>query len=159
MVVNTVMFTLALSVYVLLAPNTPTSVHSIASFSSFSNFSCDSALYFDIGFRNWSSLVRDCRSSFEHIQVIAPAIFNVEVPHEVLPFPKSMPAQSSPTDYIPPSLLLSCSNVFSEIVSHLANLPFCHACFPSSFKVPEVTPRIKKPGSDKDAPSNDFTSL
>ena len=65
-----------------------------------------------------------------------------------------MPAKSSPTDYIPTSLLISWSDVFSEIISHLANLSFYHVCFPSSFKVVQVIPRIKKPGSDKDDTSN-----
>ena len=64
-----------------------------------------------------------------------------------------MPAKSSRTDYIPTSLL-SCSNVFSEIISHFANLSFYNACFLSNFKVVRVTPPIKKPGADKDNQSN-----
>ena len=69
-----------------------------------------------------------------HIGSILESLPNVE-PHEVVHLLKSMPAKSSPTDYIPTSLLLSWTNVFSKIISHLANLSFCHACFTSSFKV------------------------
>ena len=67
---------LAFSVFVLLAPNTPASVHAITNFSSLSNYSCDSELCLVAGTRNWSLLARECHSSLGHKQVISPAIFN-----------------------------------------------------------------------------------
>ena len=88
-----------------------------------------------------------------HIGPIFESLPNFE-PHEVFHLVDSMPAKSSPTDYIPTSLLLSCSNVFSEITSNLINLSFYHACFLSSFKVPQVNSHIKKSGTNKDDPLN-----
>ena len=76
-----------------------------------------------------------------HIRPILESLPNVK-PYEVFHLLKSMPAKSSLTDCIPTSLLCY-SNVFSEFISHVANLSFCHACFPSSFKIAQVTPRIK----------------
>ena len=43
--------------------------------------------------------------------------------------------QSSPLDHIPISLLKSCTDTFSILISHLANLSFTQATFPSKFKL------------------------
>ena len=47
-----------------------------------------------------------------------------------------------------------CSPVSSEIIATLANLSFKSGSFPSCFKIAQVTPLLKKPGSDKTDPSN-----
>ena len=57
-------------------------------------------------------------------------------------------------DYIPTSLVKSCSTVFSELIAKLANMSFKEGRFPSCFKSAAVTPLLKKPGLDKSAPSN-----
>ena len=57
-------------------------------------------------------------------------------------------------DFIPTSLLTTCSSVFSEIIANLANLSFTEGCFPSYFKTAQISPRHKKPGLDTDRPSN-----
>ena len=57
-------------------------------------------------------------------------------------------------DFIPTSLLTSCSLVFSELIPYLANLSLSQAVFPSSFKIAQVTPLLKKAGLDKDDPAN-----
>jgi hypothetical protein len=75
-------------------------------------------------------------------------------PAEVLRLLSSLPAKSSPVDHIPPSLIKSCSAVFSELISVLANLSFREGHFPTVFKHASVTPLLKKPSLDKSLPSN-----
>ena len=60
-----------------------------------------------------------------------------------------MSNKSSPLDYIPTSLLKSCADTFSILISHLANLSFTQATFPSKFKLALISPLLKKPGSPK----------
>ena len=66
----------------------------------------------------------------------------------------SSSTKSSRQDFIPTSLIKSCSSVFSELISTLANLSFSECTFPSRFKFALVSPLIKKHGHDKEAPSN-----
>ena len=66
----------------------------------------------------------------------------------------SLPPKSSPVDYIPTSLLKTCSTVFSELISILANLSFSQGSFPTKFKFAAVSPLLKKTGLDADDPSN-----
>ena len=66
----------------------------------------------------------------------------------------SFSTKSSRQDFIPTSLIKSCSSVFSELISTLANLSFSEGTFPSRFKLALVSPLIKKHGLDKDAKSN-----
>jgi len=65
-----------------------------------------------------------------------------------------MKPKSSVVDYIPTSLLKSCSNVFSELICNLANLSFAEGIFPNSFKLANVTPRLKKAGLDTSVSAN-----
>ena len=58
----------------------------------------------------------------------------------------SMSNKSSPLDYIATSLLKSCAGTFSILISHLANLSFDQATFPSKFKHALIAPLLKKPG-------------
>ena len=65
-----------------------------------------------------------------------------------------MPSKSSPLDYLPTTLLKSCSDVFAPIVCTLANLSFSEGRFPTSFKLAQILPLLKKPGTDTDVPAN-----
>ena len=60
----------------------------------------------------------------------------------------SMPAKSSPLDFVPTVLLKRCSEVFSRIIARLANLSFSEGMFPNRFKMAQITPILKKPGLD-----------
>ncbi len=73
---------------------------------------------------------------------------------EVAKLISSIPAKSSPLDYVPTDIIKSCSSVFSEIIAHLANLSFSQGSFPLKFKHASVTPLLKKPNLDPDLPSN-----
>ena len=48
---------------------------------------------------------------------------------------QTMSNKSSQLDYIPTSLMKSCADTFSILISHLANLSFTQATFPSKFKL------------------------
>jgi hypothetical protein len=65
-----------------------------------------------------------------------------------------MPSKSSPLDYLPTSLLKSCSSVFAPIICTLANLSFSEGHFPDSFKSAQISPLLKKPGLDEDSPAS-----
>ena len=49
-------------------------------------------------------------------------------------------------DFIPPSLIQSCSNIFIPILTNLANLSLSTGVFPRSFKISQISPLLKKPG-------------
>ena len=65
-----------------------------------------------------------------------------------------MPGKLSPLDVVPTSLLKSCTDVFSPIIAHLANISFSSGHFPTSFKKAQITPLIKKPGLDCHIPAS-----
>jgi len=73
---------------------------------------------------------------------------------EVLKVLHSSPHKSSTMDTIPTSLLMSCSQCFSEIIAYLANLSFSEGKFPTRFKTASVTPLLKKPTLDKTSPTS-----
>ena len=93
----------------------------------------------------------------------SPTPFDFDLPHsgevlsdftpvtltEVSQLLRSMSNKSSPLDYIPTSLLKSCADTFSILISHLANLYFTQATFPSKFKLALISPLLKKPGLSK----------
>ena len=54
-----------------------------------------------------------------------------------------MSNKSSQLDYIPTSLLKSCADTFSLLISHLANLSFSQATFPTNFKLALISPLLK----------------
>ena len=64
------------------------------------------------------------------------------------------PLKSSSLDFLPSSLLKSCPAVFSDLITHLANMSFNQGHFPTLSKPALVTPLQKKPGLDKSLPSN-----
>jgi len=75
-------------------------------------------------------------------------------PDEVKKLLSSIPGKSCPLDFIPTSLIKSCSNVFSDIISTLANLSFTEGRFPAAFKQAIVTPLLKKPDINESDPAN-----
>ena len=75
-------------------------------------------------------------------------------PNEVLGTLNSLPAKSSALDFVPTSLLKSCSEVFSILIAKLANLSFLHGTFPAFFKHALVTPILKKPEFQSSDPGN-----
>ena len=75
-------------------------------------------------------------------------------PAEVLKLISKSSNKSSSMDFMYTSLVKSCSMVFSEIISNLTNLSISQGSFPLKFKLSQVTPLLKKPGLDKNTPSN-----
>ena len=75
--------------------------------------------------------------------------FTPVTPAEVSQLLRSMSNKSSPLDYIPTSLLKSCADTFSILISHLANQSFTQATFPSKFKLALISPLLKKSGLPK----------
>jgi len=73
---------------------------------------------------------------------------------EIIKLLKCTKAKSSQLDFIPTSLLKSCSDTFSDIICRLANLSFTEGKFPSSFKMAFVSPLIKRPDLDPSLPAN-----
>ena len=66
----------------------------------------------------------------------------------------SMPAKSSPIDSIPTSIIKSCSEIFSILITRLATLSFRDGSFPGCYKTASVTPLLKKKDLDRDNPAN-----
>ena len=73
---------------------------------------------------------------------------------ETLELLSSVPATSSPMDFIPTSLIKSFPGVFSDFMDKSANLSFCEGHLPSCFKLAQMTPLLKKAGLDKDSQTN-----
>jgi hypothetical protein len=73
---------------------------------------------------------------------------------EVVRVLRSMPSKSSPLDFVPTSLVKSCSGVFGHVIARLANLSFEHCTFPARFKAAQVTPLLKKHGLEESDPAN-----
>jgi len=65
----------------------------------------------------------------------------------------SMSAKSSPLDFVPTSLMKTCSCTFAHIIARLANLSFPHATFPAKFKTARMIALLKKRGNDPADPS------
>ena len=75
-------------------------------------------------------------------------------PSEVSNLLASIPSKSSNLDYIPTSILKTCSSIFSPLIARLANLSFNQGQFPSDFKIAQITPLLKKPNLDPTNPAN-----
>ena len=69
-----------------------------------------------------------------------------------------MSNKSSPLDSTPTSLLKSCADTFSILISHLANLSFTQVTFQSKFKQALISPLLKKPGLPISDLANSFFS-
>jgi len=61
------------------------------------------------------------------------------------------PLKTSPLDFMPTSLIKNCSDVFASLILRLSSTA---GDFPDIFKVGQITPLIKKPGSDVSELSN-----
>ena len=55
---------------------------------------------------------------------------------------------------LPCSLLKSCADVFTPVITRLANLSLQTSRFPSQFKRAQVLPLLKKAGLDSSSPAN-----
>ena len=75
-------------------------------------------------------------------------------PAEVDQLLRFTPPKSSSLDFIPTSMLKSCSSVFVPLITSLANLSFNQGQFPSPYKLAHVTPLLKKPTLDPAQPSS-----
>ena len=73
---------------------------------------------------------------------------------EVAKLIRSIPAKSSPLDFVPTSLLKACRYTFANVITRLANLSVEHATFPAKFKTASVTPLLKKHGMDTTDPAS-----
>ena len=73
---------------------------------------------------------------------------------EVVRLIRALPPKSSPLDCLPVSLLKSSVDVMAPLLARLANLSFAAGVFPERYKVGRVVPRLKKPGLNKEDPSN-----
>ena len=73
---------------------------------------------------------------------------------EVLQLINKMPSKSSPRDILLISLLKCCEDVFASVVARIANLSLSEECFPSGFKMAQVSPLLKKPGLDCTDPAS-----
>ena len=69
-------------------------------------------------------------------------------PSEISKLLASIPSKSSNLDYIPTSILKTCSSIFSPLIARLANLSFNQGQFPSDFKIAQITPLLIKPNLD-----------
>ena len=80
--------------------------------------------------------------------------FPAITPAEVLKLINKSSNKSSSLDFIPTSLIKSCSVIFSEIIFNRVNLSISQGSFQLKFKLAQVTPLLKKPGLDKNTSSN-----
>src|SRR5208282_5405089 len=67
---------------------------------------------------------------------------------------RAMPAESSPIDAIPTSVIKTCVDIFAPVICRLIQLSFNEDTFPSSFKTASVTTLFKKKGLDRDDIAN-----
>ena len=68
---------------------------------------------------------------------------------EVVNLIRSMPAKSSPVDFMPTTMLKSTVGIMAPLITRLANMSFSSGVFPSALKQGRVTPLLKKPGLDR----------
>ena len=80
--------------------------------------------------------------------------FPAVTPSEVSKLLASIPSKSSNLDYIPTSILKTCSSIFSPLIARLANLSSNQGQFLSDFQIDQITPLLKKPNLDPTNPAN-----
>lgn len=76
--------------------------------------------------------------------------FTPVTPPEVRRLLSSTTLKFSPLDSFPSSIIKSCPNSFSIIISTLANLSFSQGSFPSCYKLGQITPILKKTNQNPD---------
>jgi len=67
---------------------------------------------------------------------------------------RSMPANSSPLDKIPTSVIKTCADVFAPLIARLVTLSFSEGKFPVEYKHALLTSLLKKEGLDADSLGN-----
>ena len=85
---------------------------------------------------------------------VAFASFNHVSNDDVYKIISTCPVKTSPIDFIPITIVKSCTDIFSVLLARLANMSFVEGVFPTIFKVGQVTPILKKSGLSADDPSN-----
>ena len=80
--------------------------------------------------------------------------FSPVTDEEVIRLVTSLPTKSSPLDCIPTKLLKEQVFTLAPMITHLANLSLSSGIFPSSLKMGQVTPLLKKPGLNPSDPAN-----
>ena len=65
-----------------------------------------------------------------------------------------MPAKSSPKDSVPTSVIKTCAETFSVLITRLITLSFDQGKFPDRYKHALITPLLKKDGLDADLFNN-----
>ena len=73
---------------------------------------------------------------------------------EVLNLIHNMPLSACTLDFVPPSLIKSCSSLFEPMITRLANLSLESGVFPDMFKLSQITPLLKKPNLSTSDPQN-----
>ena len=73
---------------------------------------------------------------------------------DVFPVIRNITCKTSPMDYVATTVLKSTADVIGHQIANLTNLSFAEGVFPSSFKVGQVTPHLKKPGASTEDMSN-----
>jgi len=61
---------------------------------------------------------------------------------EVVKLQNTMPAKSSPMDFVPTSVLKRCKCVLAPLIARLANMSFSQGRFPTQFKLAQVSPLL-----------------
>ena len=74
--------------------------------------------------------------------------------NEVRKLISSLPNKTSPLDLMPTNVLKLCADILSPFIVRMANLSFQTGIFPTSFRIAQVTPILKKQGLSADDPAN-----
>jgi len=64
----------------------------------------------------------------------------------------TMPAKSSPMDFVPRSVLKRCTK--APLIVRIANMSFIQGRFPTQFKMAQVSPLLKKAGMNVNNPAS-----
>ena len=75
-------------------------------------------------------------------------------PSAVVKLTYILPNKTSPLDLMPTNVLKLCAGILSSIIVRMANLSFQTEVFPTSFRIAQVTPILKKQGLSADDPAN-----
>ena len=73
--------------------------------------------------------------------------------NEVRKLISSLPNKTSPLDLMPTNVLKLCADILSPFIARMANLSFQTGIFPTSFRIAQVTPILKKQGLSADDPA------
>ena len=91
----------------------------------------------------------DPRYEGEQMDTLTPVTDN-----EVRKLISSLPNKTSPLDLMPTNILKLCADILSPFIVRMANLSFQTGIFPTSFRIAQVTPILKKQGLSADDPAS-----